>query len=230
MAHQHNHHHDHHHGHDFVEANKDHYNQHAHSFDSIPYAVERAERSALAMRNVYSFDKERTTVMEYACGTGLVCKEMAPHVKSIVGVDISQGVVDICNERFIKEGLPVENFYATQAELKGQEDELDGKKFDAIYCTSAYHHFPSVEETTRTLSFFLKPGGALLVIDNRPIDPKDFPEEYNHVVAHKHGFTEGDIQKLFGGAGLTDVTYTDVPSSKDGKDNELFLAKGIKPL
>ncbi|KAF9009517.1 S-adenosyl-L-methionine-dependent methyltransferase [Cyathus striatus] len=226
-------HHHHHHDHDVVAANKDHYDQHAHSYDSIPYTGERAERAALAMREIYSFNKEETTVMDFACGTGLVSKEMALYAKSIIGVDISRGVVDVWNEKFTKEGFSAENFYATQIELKGEESELDGKKFDVIYCTSAYHHFPSAEETTRTLSFFLKPGGVLLVIDNVPMEVKDIPEseQYKHIVPHRSfGFLEEDMRKFFEGAGLTDFVYSHVPSSKSGGDNEIFLAKGRKPL
>ncbi|KAI5984005.1 hypothetical protein EDD15DRAFT_2312577 [Pisolithus albus] len=35
--------------------------------------------------------------MDFACGTGLISRELAPHAKSIVGVDISQNMVDMYN-------------------------------------------------------------------------------------------------------------------------------------
>ena len=64
----------HHHGghsHDFAEANKTYFNQeYAQMFDVRPDVVEAAQRIAQAMLQVYPFDEQSTTVMDYACGTG----------------------------------------------------------------------------------------------------------------------------------------------------------------
>lgn len=57
-------------------------------------------------------------------------KEIAPYVKSILGVDISQGMVDLYNETGKKEGFG--GMKAIRAELKGEDGELDGQKFDVI--------------------------------------------------------------------------------------------------
>jgi 2-polyprenyl-3-methyl-5-hydroxy-6-metoxy-1,4-benzoquinol methylase len=64
--------------------------------------------------------------------TGLISRELAPHTKSIVGVDISQGMVDQFNTRVENQGIPSEEMKAVCVELKGQEGELDGAKFDVI--------------------------------------------------------------------------------------------------
>lgn len=39
--------------------------------------------------------------------TGLISRELTAHTKSILGVDISQGVVDFYNNRFASQGLPL---------------------------------------------------------------------------------------------------------------------------
>jgi hypothetical protein len=81
------------HHHDFAQANRHHFDETAKDFDSIPHAISRGERyvdprvinriitrhllflgqkrCAEAIREEYEFDKDVTTVMEYACGTGL---------------------------------------------------------------------------------------------------------------------------------------------------------------
>jgi hypothetical protein len=74
------------------------------------------------------------------------------------------------------------------------------------------------------LAHFLKPSGALIVIDNLP--ETSVPEEYHHLVVHRHGFDEGEIQKIFDGAGLASFTYGKMPPV--GGDVGLFIAKGIK--
>jgi hypothetical protein len=60
---------------------------------------------------------------------GLVSGNLAPYVKSILGVDISQGVVDLFNKRFAGNQ---ERFRAIRAELKGEDGELDNEKFHVI--------------------------------------------------------------------------------------------------
>ena len=64
--------------------------------------------------------------------SGLISKELAPYAKSIVGVDISQGVVDRYNLSVSNQGIPPEEMRAVCAELKGGDEELDGLKFDVI--------------------------------------------------------------------------------------------------
>lgn len=63
---------------------------------------------------------------------GLVSGNLAPYVKSILGVDISQGVVDLFNKRFADRGADQERFRAIRAELKGEDGELANEKFDVI--------------------------------------------------------------------------------------------------
>jgi hypothetical protein len=92
-----------------------------------------------------------------------------------------------------------------------------------LQCTAAYHHFEDVSQVTRLLAHFLKPSGALIVIDNME---SPVPEEYHHLVPHRHGFDESEIEKIFGGAGLTSITYGKM--SPVDEDIVLFIAKGIK--
>ncbi|KAF7370550.1 Methyltransf-11 domain-containing protein [Mycena sanguinolenta] len=111
------------------------------------------------------------------------------------------------------------------ADLKGVEGELDGQKFDVIACSAAYHHFESINDMTRTLCFFLKPGGCLLVADfmktSEPV-PEDVP--------HDGGFTEEQIQHAFLRAGLQEITIDQFTKARfHGKRVQLFLAKGTKP-
>ena len=53
-------------------------------------------------------------------------------MKSIFGVDISQGMVDVFNQRAASQGIPPEEMKAIRAELKGEDSELDGTKFDVV--------------------------------------------------------------------------------------------------
>ena len=68
----------------------------------------------------------------------MVSREIVDHAQSILGVDISQGMVDYYNKRFADMGLPPEKVHSIIADLKPGHpetvpDELRGKEFDLIF-------------------------------------------------------------------------------------------------
>ncbi|KAJ6607512.1 S-adenosyl-L-methionine-dependent methyltransferase [Mycena sp. CBHHK59/15] len=198
--------------------------ENVHLYEEQPIAAELGDKVPKAMRNAYPFDEETTTVMDFACGTGLIARGLAPYCKSIVGVDINQAMADHFAMQIHNQGILPEEMRVVCADLKGAESELDGQKFDVIVCSAAYHHFESIGDTTRTLCFFLKPGGCLLVVDfMKSAEP--VPEN----VPNNGGFAEEDIEKAFVGAGLKDFSIEQFTKAKfHGQIVSLFLAKGTK--
>jgi len=177
----------------------------------------------------YPFKEGETEVMEFACGTGLVSKELVPHVKSILGVDISQGMVDQYNKRVQDEGIPLEKMHAVRYELEGREGELDGSKFDVIVCTSAYHHFESINKVTNILTYFLKHGGVLIVLDGERREC-EVKEEYHHILPHARGMEKTDIIHALEQAGLDSISYEKAFNTEIfGAPVTCFVAKGVKP-
>ncbi|KAK0460712.1 S-adenosyl-L-methionine-dependent methyltransferase [Desarmillaria tabescens] len=238
MAEHHNQHHG--HGHDFAKANKDHFDKDSHTYDELHKVKEVTEKEAkYILSEGWSFNPESTTVLNFACGTGLLERDLVAYCKSIQGVDISQGMVDQYNKRAETLGV-TSKMNAVVCELKGVAEELEGRKFDVVLCTMAYHHFESIDEITRILAYFLKPGGALLVTDRVSSDAElkieDVPENYEAIVPHKAGFSEEEMRKLFEGAGLGSFSMNVIPGVTmddilPGLINQkLFLAKGVKPL
>ncbi|KAK0487757.1 S-adenosyl-L-methionine-dependent methyltransferase [Armillaria novae-zelandiae] len=229
------HHHHHSHCHDIAEANKEHFNEDSDTYDEIPMLKEVTEREGkYILSHGLSFHPESTTVLNFACGTGLLETTLIPHCKSIQGVDISQGMVDQYNKRAETLGAAFK-MSAIAYELKGLPEELEGRKFDVVLCTMAYHHFESTNEITRILTYFLKPGGVLLVTDGVSLDTvPNIQENYEAIVPHKMGFTEDDMRKVFEGAGLESFSLNIIPGAiidmHGLKDRKLFLAKGVKPF
>jgi hypothetical protein len=86
---------------------------------------------------------------------------------------------------------------------------------------------------TRTLAFFLKPGGSLLVSDI--MKSSDGVLMHNAIVAdivpHQGGFDDADIRNAFTAADLHLTTFDKVTSARmNGHPIDFFLAKGDKPL
>lgn len=61
----------------------------------------------------------------------MVSQALQPHVKHVVGVDISQGSVDVYNQQAEENGIASE-IKAVCANLQGQPGELYDAKFDLI--------------------------------------------------------------------------------------------------
>ncbi|EIW60962.1 S-adenosyl-L-methionine-dependent methyltransferase [Trametes versicolor FP-101664 SS1] len=224
-----------HHSHDFAEANKAFFDQHAHE-PHRPDALKLRHKTVAAMQRAHPalFDEDRTEVLDYACGVGLLSQALCPHVKSIVGVDISQASVDAYNAQASNQGLEPTEMRAVCAELTGAPGELDDAKFDVVVCSAAYHHFPSIADTTRVLAHFLKPGGSLLVADIKaaPDGHALFKETHHHIVPHKHGLTEEAVRGAFEGAGLVEFELADAfraTMSATGEETQWFVARGVKP-
>ena len=71
-AHEHEHKGEHEHEHDFAAANVKHFDSEAKAFDTKPSVIELARRVTKAMVERYPslFDEEKTSVLDFACGTG----------------------------------------------------------------------------------------------------------------------------------------------------------------
>ncbi|KAG0706468.1 S-adenosyl-L-methionine-dependent methyltransferase [Suillus ampliporus] len=222
--------------HNLKESNKNHFNDHAHQYNNRPEAHELARRLGAAMINAYPFKEDSTSVLDYACGTGLISRELASHAKCIVGVDISQSMVDQYNQSVANQGIPLEEMKAVCCDLTAAPNQLDGMKFDVVVCASSYHHFPSIKEVTKALASYLKPGGSLLVADLRKPSSAEsaqerFPTEAHNIVAHKGGFEEADIKAAFEGAGLVNFAFVTAGKAKQhGHPVQFFLASGTKEV
>ncbi|KAF8710484.1 S-adenosyl-L-methionine-dependent methyltransferase, partial [Rhizoctonia solani] len=223
------------------EANRQYFDGLAHSheggYENIPIAQPMADKACAAILEAFSFDKSQTVVMDFACGVGLISERLSPHSKSIIGVDISSKSADFYNERAAKQGAPPDQMKAICVDLgergKAEEDVFGGIEFDVIVCSAAYHHFDDINQMTKVLASYLKPGTGVLIV----IDIKESPEAANslsshsHVVAYTGGFNEEMIRSAFvNEGGLQEFSFKPAfQMNWHGSDVDLFIAKGTRP-
>jgi SAM-dependent methyltransferase len=176
-------------------------------YDANPISQLLAKKCSAAILKAFPFDEDKTVVMDYACGTGksrifilwehwltgpsgLLSQALAPHTRTLIGVDISPKSVAYYNERVANQGISQDEMRAVCVELSERSaegvDAFDGVEFDVIVvsqtalthsscaspvilksqCTNAYHHFDDIATVTKTLASYLKPdSGVLLVVD-----------------------------------------------------------------
>jgi SAM-dependent methyltransferase len=99
------------------------------------------------IRGAYSFDPERTIMLDFACGTGscltllrslprfdmirvgLVSRMLEPYTRKIVGVDISQGMVDA---RMAERGAPSERALGAIRDVLKEPFQTGWQTYDVI--------------------------------------------------------------------------------------------------
>lgn len=112
-----------------------------------------------------------TFVLELGCGTGLLMRKLAPHVRRYVGTDVAADVV----QRLAASNIPGTAFVTAAAhELKGHDVrravEQAGGRPDCILLNSVTQCFPDVGYLTAVLldAFdAVAPGGSVIVGDIR---------------------------------------------------------------
>jgi SAM-dependent methyltransferase len=136
-------------GHDFSKANAEYFDQTAAQYDEKA-KIDVVTRIVEKIRGAYSFDPERTSVLDFACGTGsyscllyplprsdiirigLVSRMLEPYTRKIVGVDISQGMVDVYNARMAERGVPPERAFSAVRDVLKEPFQTGWQTYDVI--------------------------------------------------------------------------------------------------
>ncbi len=97
-------------------------------------------------------------VLEFACGTGIVTALIAPHVKHIHAIDISDEMVSRAQTKTTALGLS--NVAVTQTDLF--DPDLPEGSFDAVMAFNVLLYIGNFEEVMQRIKALLKPGGMFL--------------------------------------------------------------------
>ena len=144
-------------------------------------------------------------VLDVATGTGFTALAFAPHVHSVVGVDVSAGMLAQARQRAQAQGLTNVTFEESAAESLPFPDA----SFCLVTCRIAPHHFLDIHKFAAETARVLKPGGHLVLVDTTvPDDAPDAAAWQNEVEAlrdpsHVRNYTPEEWRHIVAGAGLT---------------------------
>ncbi|KAH9905344.1 S-adenosyl-L-methionine-dependent methyltransferase [Xylariomycetidae sp. FL2044] len=121
-------------------------------------------------------DSEREVrLLDYACGTGMMTRTLAPWTTQCVGIDISANMVAVYNARARNQGIPPSEMHAVVGDLAVANDphpaHLSGPEFsgfDIAVVGGGFHHFDDPELAAVRLVERLRVGGVLLIWDFLP--------------------------------------------------------------
>ncbi|MGA2121462.1 MAG: class I SAM-dependent methyltransferase [Methanoregula sp.] len=182
---------------DAVNGEKRNFDTAAKTWDENPGRVKMAHDVARAIRATVPLRPDMD-VLDFGCGTGLLTLQLQPSVRSITGVDSSQGMIDILLAKVREQGL--KNVTARHVDLdKG--GVLKGQ-YDLVVSSMTLHHVPEIQPLIDRFAAILKPSGMLAIADLDCDEGKfhDSPEGVFH-----HGFDRCIMQKHFERAGFEEV-------------------------
>ena len=90
-------------------------------------------------------------VLEVGCGTGLIMNGIKDVAKSMVGIDISPGMLEEARKR---------GFTVTEGDA--QQLPFDDESFDLAYSYKVLAHVPDIKKAMREMTRVLRPGGLLV--------------------------------------------------------------------
>jgi ubiquinone/menaquinone biosynthesis C-methylase UbiE len=145
------------------------------------------------------------TVLDVATGTGFTALAFAPLVYSVVGLDVSPGMLEQAQKYAVERGITNARFQEGAAEALPFGDH----SFDLVTCRIAPHHFLDITHFLSETARVLKPGGRFVLADTTV--PDDYPEaaRWQNIVevlrdpSHVQNYTPSEWRQMTEAAGLT---------------------------
>lgn len=131
-------------------------------------------------------------VLDAGCGTGLCAASLRPYARRLVGVDLSDGMLDRARTRGLYDELQA-------AELVGFLADRPGA-FDLVIAADVFCYFGVLDEAFAAARAALRPGGRL-AFTVEELDPAD--GRPHRVATHgRYAHAEAYIRTAVAGAGL----------------------------
>lgn len=206
------------------------FNNIAHSYDllnhSLSWGIDRRWRRA-AIDSLAAFRPQQ--ILDIATGTGdfAILSAHRLHPQSIIGADISEGMMDVGRQKVKKQGL--EHIISFRHEDCCALTFADGT-FDAVTVAYGVRNFEDLDQGLREIRRVLKPGGHLLIVELS--SPHRFPMKqlfsvyariimpaigrlvskdnsaYTYLPATMAAFPQGEVmQGILRKAGFTQVSF-----------------------
>ena len=106
-------------------------------------------------------------ILEIGCGTGYLLERLASPAGSVVGLDISQGMLREARKRLSREDKKVHLIQGSYYDIPFEKES-----FDCVLATFALTHAPDLLPVLGEIARVLEPGGRLVIVDvGPPIKP-----------------------------------------------------------
>ena len=163
---------------------------------------------------------DQMRVMDFGAGTGLISSQVAPLVKKIVAVDISEAML---NKLVAKPELQ------DKVEIVCQDiiEKPIADNFDLIMSAMSMHHVKDTSKLIQRFSEHLNPGASIALADLDKEDGSFHPED-SEGVFHL-GFKRNELQIILEKYGFREVQFVTAHTiNKEEKKYPIFLVTATK--
>ena len=157
------------------------------ALENIGYAAPRLLADAISHR--VTFGQGLYEVLDAGCGTGLCGVLLRTSAKTLVGVDLSAGMLAKARERAIYDELVESELCAFMRTRPGA--------FDLVNCADTLVYFGALEEAAAAAFACLRPGGMFaFTLEAEPADSEHPYRIQNHGrYTHASGYVAGALRK-----------------------------------
>jgi 2-polyprenyl-3-methyl-5-hydroxy-6-metoxy-1,4-benzoquinol methylase len=135
-------------------------------WDRIASKFDKLEKNDISyqifIKKARKYLKPHNAVLDFGCGTGLICNEIAENVRSIYAMDISTNMIEISKKK-AKE-LNIQNIEFARTSIFDEKFKVGS--FDTIIAFNIFHLLEEPQKYFQRLHQILKPGG--LIISSTP--------------------------------------------------------------
>lgn len=153
------------------------------------------------------------TVLDVACGGGLVARAFAPHVRHATGIDVTPAMLDTARKAAAEKGLT--NVTWDQGDVTTLP-YADGA-FTIIATRFSFHHFIDPVAVMRQMVRVCTPGGRIVVADSCPSEDKAKADAFNRLEllrdpSHTRALPLSEMKQVFAAAGLGEpsVSFSEI--------------------
>jgi len=170
---------------------------------AVPFATAPGIKDEAALTLVIDFSGAgpNDTVLDVACGPGILACAFARVAKHVTGIDITPAMLD--RARQLQQECSLTNVTWQQGDVLPLP--YADASFTVVTSRFAFHHFLDPRAVIAEMTRVCAPGGTVLVIDSAPAPDK--ADAFNRMElvrdpSHTRAMPEVELKALFTGAGL----------------------------
>lgn len=159
-------------------------------------------------------------VLDFGAGTGLITSQVAPYVKKITALDVSESMLEKLRSK-------VELKDKVQVLCQDITKDPIGIEYDLIMSAMAMHHVKDTDNMVKQFANHLKPEGKIALGD---LDSEDGTFHSNGTEGVYHnGFDRGEFETILQKYGFIDIRFENayIVQGKNGS-YPIFLALATK--
>ena len=171
------------------------------SRQAIPFTQIPGHHDGTQLLVLFSGVSGEDSVLDVACGPGIVTCEFAWHAGTVTGVDITPALIDAAVKRQSELGIDNINWHLGTVTSLPYPDN----SFTLVITRYSFHHLLAPVAALAEMIRVCRPGGRVLVADVAV--PSDKSKAYDRLEilrdpSHVHALTESEFDALFTQSGL----------------------------